>query len=183
LTSQLGPLIVGLLLLSGCNSRENLRNSRLYHRITRQRRSQSEPPTPDKMASAGKDVITSECAHEPFANARKGLIVGETGLHEDVFALRNPVSFTATVYGMDETLKLEALLRKEATVKGHSDDQADCIDEFAEHLESLTDALKQADNLQKELDVSAFNDSRKEAEGQLEKKPHSMNPSDTPSPH
>jgi hypothetical protein len=135
------------------------------------------------MAAAGRDAITSECAHEPFANARKGLIVGETGLHEDVFALRDPVSFTANIYGMDEALKLEALLRDEAMLAGHSDEQSDCIDEFAEHFESLTDGLKQSDKLQKELDVSAFNASRKEAEEQLEKKQREIEQSDVPDPH
>jgi hypothetical protein len=132
------------------------------------------------MASEGRDAITTECAHETYSNASKGLIVGETGLHEDVFALRDPISFTANVYGIDEALRLEALLREEAGVPGHSTEQVACIDQFAEHLESLTDALQQADNLQKELDISAFNDSRKQAEEQLEKKQREMEQSGVP---
>jgi hypothetical protein len=161
--------MIGLLLLSGCNARESVRSSRLYQRISRERHPQPLPPTPGKMAAVGRDAITAECAHESYANASKGLIVGETGLHEDVFALRDRESFAANAYGMDEALRLEALLHEEAGVAGHSAEQADCIDEFAEHLESLTDALAQADKLQKELDLSAFNNSRKQAEEQLEK--------------
>jgi hypothetical protein len=172
-------LIVGLLLLAGCNARDSLRNTRLYHRIARERHSNSQP-SPGKMASEGRDAITTECAHETYSNASKGLIVGETGLHEDVFALRDPISFTANVYGIDEALRLEALLREEAGVSGHSTEQVACIDQFAEHLESLTDALQQADNLQKELDISAFNDSRKQAEEQLEKKQREMEQSGVP---
>jgi hypothetical protein len=132
------------------------------------------------MAEVGRESITTECEHESYANARKGLIVGETGLHEDVFALRDRVSFAANAYSVDETLRLEALLRAEATVTTHSAEQADCINEFANHLQTLTDALIQADNLQKELDVSAFNNSRKQAEEQLEKKQREIDPSDAP---
>jgi hypothetical protein len=182
--SPLSPLIViGFLVLSGCNVKESLQNSRLYHRIARENRSNPAVPVPDKMAIVGRDAITAECATESYANASKGLIVGETGLHEDVFALRDPATLTANVYGMKETLTLEAMLRKQATAVGPATEQAACINQFAQHLQSLTDALKQADNLQKELDVSAFNDSRKEAEEQLEKSQHEIEQSGPPTPH
>jgi len=169
--SSCGALMIGLLLLSGCNAKENVQKSSLYERITREGRFRPpSPPAPGQMAAKGRDAITTECAHESYANARKGLIVGETGLHEDVFALRDRDSFAANAYGMDEALRLEILLHEEARVPGHSAQQADCIDEFAEHLESLTDALAQSDKLQKELDLSAFDNARKQAEGQPTKK-------------
>jgi hypothetical protein len=153
--------MIGLLLLCGCHSKESVRKSGLDERIA---------PAPGEMAAKGRDAIAAECAHESYANASKGLIVEETGLHEDVFALRDRVSFAPDAYGMDEALRLETLLRQEARIPGHSAQQADCIDEFAEHLESLTDALAQSDKLQKELDLSAFNNARKQAEEQLTKK-------------
>jgi hypothetical protein len=178
-----GALMIGLLLLSGCNAKESVRKSRLYERITREGRFKPPPPpAPGMMAAKGRDSITAECAHESYANARKGLIVGETGLHEDVFALRDRKSFAANAYGMDEALRLETLLHEEARVPGRSAQQANCIDEFAEHLESLTDALTQSDKLQKELDLSAFNNSRKQAEEQLAKRQREIEQSGAPNP-
>ena len=71
---------------------------------------------------------------------------------------------------MDEALRLESLLRLEADGLRHPREQTNCIREFAGHLETLTDPLLEADERQKELSVSAFNDSAKEAEEQAEKK-------------
>ena len=50
--------------------------------------------------------------------AKKGLIVSETGMHEDVFTLRDRVSYGAIGYGLNEALRLESLLRGEAKVRG-----------------------------------------------------------------
>jgi hypothetical protein len=96
--------------------------------------------------------------------------VSETGLHEDVFVLRDRVSYQGVGYELDEAQRLEGLLRAEAKVGGHPAQQADCIEEFAEHLETLSDPLVEADERQKELDASAFEDSSKEAQAQAEKK-------------
>ena len=112
----------------------------------------------------------TECAKQSYETARKGLIVSETRLHEDVFVLRDRVSYQGIGYGLDEAQRLEGLLRAEARVGGHPTEQADCIEEFAEHLETLSDPLVEADERQRELDVSAFQDASKEAEGQAEKK-------------
>lgn len=157
-----------LLLLGGCRAKDRVRESRLYARIRQQ--GQPVQPVPGKMAAIGRDEIVVECGHETFANASKGLIVGETGLHEDVFALRDRASLAANAYSLDEALRLEDLLRAEINVPLHPQEQAQCIEEFEDHLEALTDALIQADKAQKELDASAFNDSKKQAEEQLEKK-------------
>jgi len=182
-TAPSGALTLLLLLAVGCHAKDKVRESKLYDKISRKAHlNSSPPPVPGKMAAEGRDSITAACAHQSYANARKGLIVGETGLHEDVFALRDRVSFAANAYGLDETLRLETFLRAEAKVPEHPPEQAECIDEFAEHLETLTDALIQADNLQKELDVSAFNNSRKQAEEQLEKKQREIEQSAEPTP-
>jgi hypothetical protein len=159
-------LCIGLLvLLTGCRERDRIRNSRTYDRITHGGRFDTRP-VPGKMAAAGRDAIISECAHETYANASKGLIVGEAGLHEDVFALRDRASLAATGYELDEALRLEEMLDAEAKAAGRSEDQANCIAEFAEHLGGLTDTLVQADKAQKEMDVSAFNEANKQANEQ-----------------
>ena len=179
-----GMLIIGLLLLSGCNAGQGLRSSTLYQRIARRGHLDSSPrAVPGRMAAAGDEEIAAECEHESYANASKGLIVGETGLHEDVFALRDRESFVANAYRMEEALRLEALLREQAKAAGHSAEQADCMVKFADHLQTLTDALTQADKLHQELDVSAFNNSKKQAEEQLEKRQREIEQSAMPNPH
>jgi len=96
------------------------------------------------------------------------LIAAEVGLHEDVFALRDRVSLAANAYGLDEALRLETLLLAEVKGDEYPADQTNCIQKFAEHLKSLTDPLVEADREQKELDVSAFNDAKKQAEEEKE---------------
>ncbi len=80
--------------------------------------------------------IIDECAKQSYETASKGMIVSETGLHEDVFALRDRVSYGAIGYGLDEALRLESLLHLEANGLEHPAEQADCIREFAENFES-----------------------------------------------
>jgi hypothetical protein len=161
--------VLGLMLLAGCHARNRFSESKPNDTAARDARFNTTSPVPDKMAELGRDTIATECSHESYANASKGLIVEETGLHEDVFSLRDRVSLTPNAYNLDEALGLEALLRAEAKAAGHSAAQADCIDEFAEHLATLTDTLVQADKVQKELDVAAFNEATKQADAQLEK--------------
>jgi hypothetical protein len=112
----------------------------------------------------------TECEKQSYEAARKGLIVSETGLHEDVFALRDRVSYAGVGYGLDEAQRLEDLLRAESRVAGHPADQANCIEAFAQHLEMLSDPLVEADERRKELDASAFTDASKEAQEQADKK-------------
>lgn len=159
-------LCLGLIvLLTGCRARDRIRNSRTYDRITHGGRYDT-VSAPGKMAAAGRDEIVAECAHEPYTNASKGLLVGEAGLDEDVFALRDRKSLAASAYGLDEALRLEEMLDVETRVAGRSEDQADCIAEFAEHLGSLTDTLIEADKVQKEMDISAFNNANRQANEQ-----------------
>ena len=84
--------------------------------------------------------------------------------------LRERVSYTGVGYGLDEAQRLEDLLRVEAKVAGRSAEQANCIQAFAEHLETLSDPLIEADERRKELDASAFTDATKEAQEQADKK-------------
>ncbi len=157
-----------LMLVVGCRGKDRLRESRLYHRIAQGGRRNVAQAVPGIMAAAGSETITDHCAHETYANASKGLIVEEAGLHEDVFSLRDLNSLAPNAYRLDEALRLEAMLRAEAGMAEHSKAQDDCIAAFAQHLGVLTDALIQADKLQKEMDASAYNDASKQAQEQEE---------------
>jgi hypothetical protein len=177
---QCGAMGLGLLiLLTGCHSKAN----RSKYGAASDARLNTSQSTLGRLAVIGRDTITTECEHESYANASKGLIVEEAGLHEDVFSLRDRASLTPNAYNLNEALRLETLLHTEAKVSTHSAEQADCIDEFAEHLGGLTDTLVQADQVQKEMDISAFKDASKQAEDQLEKKQHEADLPTAPSPH
>jgi len=157
-----------LVLLTGCHSRQQSGDPTLLERISRVGRS-NVAPKPGELAERGRSEITVECEKQSYETAKKGLIVSETGLHEDVFTLRDRVSFGAIGYGLDEAMRLEGLLRTEAKATGHSAEQAECIQEFAAHLESVSDPLVEADERLKELDASAFEDSTKAAQEQAER--------------
>ena len=123
-----------------------------------------------KLANAGVAIV-SACAKEPFTNASQGLIAAEPGLHEDVLDLRDRATYRAVPFGLNETERLQALLLKEAGAATHPAypaEQAACIQQFAAHLQSLTGPLVQADEVQKQLDISAFDKASKEAEQQTE---------------
>ncbi len=160
--------MVLLVLVVGCRGKDRLRERRLYDRIAQRDGKNGAQVVPGKMAAAGTVTITDHCAHETYANASKGLIVEEAGLHEDVFSLRDRESLAPNAYTLSEALRLEAMLRAEAGAAGHSKAQDECIGAFAQHLATLTDALIQADKIQKEMDVSAYNDASKQAREQEE---------------
>jgi hypothetical protein len=123
-----------------------------------------------ELADMGRAEIVEECGKQSYELVKKGLIVSETGLHEDVFMLRDRVTFGGIGYSLDEALRLESELQSEAAGGRHPADQAACIAKFASYLESLSDPLVEADARLKELDASAFTDASKEAERQAEKK-------------
>ena len=154
---------LSLLVLSGCHGRTRVEERSLYARLSHLGRRNSGSRT-DELAKRGAAAVVTQCGEASYSNVRKGLIVGETGLHEDVFEMRDRVSLKAVSYGMDETLEMEEMLRAETRVGGQPPDQVDCMERFAEHLESLTDPLLEADRLQKEVDLSAFTRAAKEAE-------------------
>jgi hypothetical protein len=156
-----------VLLISGCHPREKSDRT-LLARLSRVGHLKGEQPKPGVLAERGRGDITDECAKQSYETASKGLIVSEIGLHEDVFMLRDRVTYGAIGYNLDETLRLVSMLRAEAGVQTYPAEQRSCIEHFAEHLESLSDPLVEADERLKELDTSAFKDSSKEAEKQAE---------------
>jgi len=162
--------VLGVLLLAGgCHAGQKSGDVTLRDRISRARHSWV-APKPGELAEKGKAAIVAECEKQSYDTARKGLIVSEIGLHEDVFVLRDRVSYAGVGYGLDEAQRLEELLRAEAKAGGRPGEQADCIEAFAEHLETLSDPLVEADERLKELDASAFSDATKEAEEQADRK-------------
>ena len=163
--------VIGVLtLLAGCNNRKQSGDPSLLERISRVGHSKGQAPKPGELAERGRAEILTECEKQSYETASKGLIVSETSLHEDVFTLRDRVSYGAIGYGLDEALRLEALLEREAKAEAHSPEQAECIQKFAEHLESVSDPLLEADQRMKELDLSALNDAAKRAQEQADKK-------------
>lgn len=123
-----------------------------------------------KIAGAGVAIV-SACATQPYDNASKGLIVDEPGLDEDVLDLRDRNTLRAVPFGLGETERLASLLEKETSLTGHPAypaEQLACIQQFSSHLRTLTQPLVQANEVQKQLDVSAFNKAAKEAEQETE---------------
>ena len=118
----------------------------------------------DELAKEGAFTVVTECGKASFANVSEGLIVAETKLHEDVFTMRDRISYRGVAYGLDETLQLEEMLQAEANAGQHREDQAGCIRSFAEHLESLTDPIVEGDRLQKQIDMSAYSQAAKQIE-------------------
>ena len=158
-----------LLLAAGCHAGQQSGDTSLLERLSRVGQTKR-APKPGELAEKGKAAIVAECEKQSYETASKGLIVSEIGLHEDVFVLRDRISYAGVGYGLDEAQRLEDLLRAEARVAGHPAEQANCIEAFAEHLETLSDPLVEADERLKELDASAFSDATKEAEEQADKK-------------
>ena len=72
--------------------------------------------------------------------------------------------------------RLGALLRKAGAGEqaSYPAKQVECIREFAIHLQTLIDPLVEADAVQKELDVSAFDMASKEAEHEAEQEEKAM---------
>ncbi len=170
-TAGCGLSLMGLLILvGGCHAGQHGGDGTLLERISRVGHSKIPAPKPGELAEKGKAAIVAECEKQSYETASKGLIVSEIGLHEDVFVLRDRVSYAGVGYGLDEAQRLEGLLRAEAKVAGHPAEQADCIEAFAEHLETLSDPLVEADKRLRELDASAFSDATKEAQEQADRK-------------
>ncbi len=165
--------VLGILLLAtGCHGNQQGEATPLLEKISREVHSKVERPKPGELAEKGHTAITEECAKQSYTTASKGLIVSETGYREDVFALRDRVSYGEIAYELDEAQRLEALLETEAKTAKLPAEQKNCITEFTEHLETLSDPLVEAEVRQKELDVSAFSNAAKEAQEQAEKKLH-----------
>jgi hypothetical protein len=120
------------------------------------------------LADNGAAAIAAVCSRQSFATAKVGLIAGETKLSEDVFEMRDPVSYTVVPYRLGATVRLETMLRRGAAVPGRPEDEAKCMRDFADHLKELTDPLVAAAKDQNQADVLAFKDAEKEAQQEIE---------------
>jgi hypothetical protein len=120
------------------------------------------------LAEKGAAAIATVCSRQTFATAKVGLIAGETGLSEDVFEMRDPVSYTVVPYRLGASVRLETMLRRGAAAPDRPDDQAKCMRDFADHLKELTDPLVAAAKDQDKADVLAFKDAQKEAQQEIE---------------
>jgi hypothetical protein len=162
--------VLGLALLvvaTGCHSRTRNQAAEM---------SRKDAVSPAKLAEDGRATIVAICEKESFATARSGLIVSESGLREDVFLLRDRGSYQPVPYGLDEAMRLVALLDTEAGVASRSELQTTCIREFAEHLESLTEPLTEAARREHEIDTSAFTQSDKQVQDELERESNAKVP-------
>jgi hypothetical protein len=137
-----------------------MEESSLYQRLSRMGSAHGGKAA--ELAKQGAASVVTECGKASFANVRNGLIIGKTGLHEDVFEMRDRDSLRAVGYNLNETLQLEEMLHDEAKVEGHSPEQAACITSFAEELEDVSDPLVESDRVQKEIDLSAFSKAEKD---------------------
>jgi hypothetical protein len=127
-----------------------------------------------KVAEDGRASIAAICAKESFAAARPGLIVAETGLREDVFLLRDRSSYRPVPYGLEEAQKLVVLLYADAETASYTKEQSECIRQFAEHLESLTEPLAEAAKREREIDTSALSQSDKQVQDELERESNAV---------
>ena len=151
----------------------------LLERLSHARNPGVDVSKPGELAEKGRAEIVEECAKQSYETASKGLIISEIGLHEDVFMLRDRVTYGAIGYSLDEALRLEEMLRAEANGSRHPVDQAECIHRFADHLEGVSDPLVEGDQRMKELDASAFKDASKEVEEErLREAEKKLNPKD-----
>ncbi|MDW5267517.1 MULTISPECIES: hypothetical protein [Acidobacteriaceae] len=120
------------------------------------------------LADRGAAAIAAVCSRQSFATAKVGLIAGETRLSEDVFEMRDPVSYTVVPYRLATTVRLETTLRRGAAAAGRPEAQAQCMKDFADHLKELTDPLVAEAKNQSQEDLLAFKDAEKEAQQEIE---------------
>jgi hypothetical protein len=161
-----GVLLAGMpILIAGCHS------GRQSGVVLAGLASMTQPNTtslgPNHLAAEGSATITATCARQSFENARNGLIVSQTGLHEDVFGLRSGSSYASIEFGLDDALRLEDVLRKGLKENQQPTEQGECVRQFEGYLETLTDPMVEQDKLAKELDATAFKDSTREAQEEL----------------
>lgn len=123
---------------------------------------------PGELSGKGAAAIAAVCSRQDFATAKVGMIAGETKLREDVFEMRDPETYRIVPYRLEDTVMLERLLRQEAGMAGRPSDEAKCMRDFADHLETLSDPLVEAAKDQKEVDGLAFKDAEKEAQQEIE---------------
>jgi len=132
---------------------------------------------PNHLVAEGSAAITETCGKQSFENARNGLIVSQTGLHEDMFALRSRTLYASIAFGLDDALKLEDMLRKELKENQQATAERQCVQQFEEYLETLSDPMVEQDRLAKDQDAAAFKDSTREAQEELKREQAAPAPS------
>jgi len=156
-----------LVLIAGCHSGH--RSDVLAGGLSGLTQPKANALGPNHLAAEGLATISSACEMQSFESARSGLIVSETGLHEDVFTLRSRASYASLAFSLDDALKLEEVLQKSLKTNQQSGDQQECVQQFEGYLETLTDPLVERDKLAKDLDATAFKDSTKEAQEEVKR--------------
>ena len=169
-----GLLLAGkVILIAGCHSghRSDVLNS--LSSLTQPKTVAREP---NHFTAEGSAAITATCGKQSFENARKGLIASQTGLHEDVFALRSRTSYASLAFSLDDALRLEDVLRKELNENQQRTEEWECVRQFEEYLETLTDPMVEQDRLAKDFDAAAFKDSTREAQEEMKREEHNTAP-------
>jgi hypothetical protein len=156
-----------LILIAGCRSGH--RSDVLLEGLSSLTQPKITALGPNHLAAEGSATITATCEKQSFETARNGLIVSQTELHEDVFALRSRTSYASIAFGLDDALRLEDVLGKELKENQQPAGQWECVQQFEGYLETLTDPMVEQDKLARELDATAFKDSTKEAQEELKR--------------
>lgn len=172
-----GVLVAGMVIqIAGCHSGHR---SGVLKDLSALTQARAATLGPNHLAAEGSEAITETCGKQSFENARNGLIVSQTGLHEDVFALRSRTSYASIAFGLDDALRLEEVLRKKLNDNPQPAEERECVQQFVGYLETLTDPMVEQDKLSKELDAAAFKDSAREAQEELKREQQKAAP--TPS--
>ena len=173
-----GVLVVGMvigtvILIAGCHSGQR---SDVLKDLSALTQPKTATLGPDHLAAEGSEAITETCGKQSFENARNGLIVSQTGLHEDVFALRSRTSYASIAFGLDDVLRLEEVLRKKLNEDQQLAEERECVQQFVGYLETLTDPMVEQDKLSKDLDAAAFKDSAREAQEEIKREQQKAGP-------
>jgi hypothetical protein len=173
-----GLLLAGvLMLIEGCHSGHQ--SDVLPKSLSSLAEAKTATLDPHHLAAEGAAAITARCGKQSFENARDGLIVSQTGLHEDIFGMRSRMSYASIVFSLDDALLLEDVLRKELKASQQPAEERECVQQFVGYLETLTDPMVEQDKLAKDLDAAAFKDSTREAQEETKREQQKAPP--TPS--
>jgi hypothetical protein len=170
-----GLLLAGMvMLMEGCHSGHQ--SDALLKGLSNLAQAQTAKLGPNHLATEGDAAITETCAKQSFENARNGLIVSQTGLHEDLFGMRRRTSYGSIAFSLDDALRLEDVLRKELNESRQPAGERECVQQFVGYLETLTDPIVEQDKLAKDLDAAAFRDSSREAQEELKREQQKVPP-------
>ncbi|WP_353069070.1 hypothetical protein RBB75_19655 [Tunturibacter empetritectus] len=171
-----GLLLAGMVvLIEGCHSGHQ--SDALLNALTSQ--AQAKTLGPNHLAAEGAAAIVETCGKQSFENARNGLIVSQTGLHEDIFGMRSRTSYVSIAFSLDDALRLEDVLRKKLNESQQPSAEQECVQQFVGYLEALTDPMVEQDKLAKDLDAAAFKDSTREAQEELKREQQKAPPAPT----